>query len=210
MHFKTTELMVSITPPKARYKPLPDGGLPACKDATSWCYGNSQCAGGTHQCGAGTACVNATGGDPFGECKDGGSTWCTGDSSGCKNGTNCGGTSTKLGGGGLVADCKGPGSTWCEGNSGGCAGGTHCVGATNAHGVEGQFNLAYDPDEMKALRSQLALMLRVRNSRAFTQLSAMLENPDATLNIRISGAANIKPARKSATAGKRKAAKKRK
>jgi hypothetical protein len=184
--FAATELMVSIIPPKARI-PASDREPKKCSDATSWCFGDSDCAGGTNQCLAHTGCVNATGVDPFAECKTGGSTWCTGDSSGCKNGTNCGGTSSKMTNGPKAAECKSGGSTWCTGDSSGCGGGTHCVTGTNEHNLEGQFQLAYDPDEMKALRSQLGMMLQLRNPDAFRQLVSALENPGATLNIRITG-----------------------
>jgi hypothetical protein len=40
--------------------------------------------------------ANITRGGGIEECPSGGSTWCTGDSSGCKGGTNCFGASTKL------------------------------------------------------------------------------------------------------------------
>lgn len=203
MRFKTTELMVSIIPPKGRKKPVPDGDPPVCKDATSWCFGNSMCAAGTHQCGLGTDCINGSGPDLMAACKTGGSTWCTGDSSGCKNGTNCAGTSTKLSDGRLVGECKSGGSTWCEGDSSGCAAGTHCVTGTHEPDLEGHVRLTYDPDEMKALRSQLALMLKVKNAKAFTQFTDMLENPNATLNIRLKGAG--KPASSMKKGAERKA-----
>lgn len=182
--FAATELMVSIIPPKVRPKGT-EFDRPACNDATSWCFGTSDCAGGTNQCMAHTACIGASD-NPFAECKSGGSTWCEGDSSGCSGGTHCAGTSTTDGGDGGTGECKSGGSTWCEGDSSGCSGGTHCVTGTNEPDLQGHLQLVYDPDEMKALRAQLGLMLQLRNPAAFRQFAAAFENPNATLNIRIS------------------------